>query len=121
MSEQTILNKSKDDKFDVLAVELMGYDPLGKDDDGNIVGTLNRVTLGALGDYGTNDTIDSGGYTYIGKESAEGSWYIQRIDKSGGGNVIRYATQVNNASTEIYTDAWSNKVSLSYGTYSQAF
>ena len=119
-SEQVILNRSVDDKFDILAVELMGYDPLGKDGDGNVVGTMNRITTNAMGDYGTNDIIESGGYTYVGKESASGSWIIQRIDKSSGTS-IRYATELNNDTITSYTDAWAGIESLVYGTYSQAF
>ena len=119
-SLEHIINMSFDPEFQVSAVELLGYDPLAKDEDGNIVGGLKRITTSALGDYGINDIEEVGAVTYIGKEDANGEWFIQKIDQSSGTS-WRYATQKNNASTTTYTDGWTNRGSLTFGTYSQAF
>lgn len=119
-SLEHIINMGFDEEFQVPAVELLGYDPLIKDADGNIVGGLKRITTSAFGDYGTNDIEEIGALTYIGKEDAGGDWYIQKIDTTSG-TTIRYATAKNNANTASYSAAWTDRASLSYGTYGTAF
>jgi hypothetical protein len=75
-------------------------------------------------DFGTrwwsNDIEEVGTLTYIGKEDSQAEWYIQKID-SASGTTIRYASIKNNVSITNYSDAWSNRNLLTYGTYSQAF
>ena len=115
-SEQYILNASFDEEFELLAFETLVYDPLGN----NGQGSLNRVTNNALGEYGTNDVTTSGAVTYIGKEDPSGSWFIQKVDESSGTS-IRYATIKNNGSITSYSNAWTDRGSLTYETYGEAF
>lgn len=115
-SEQYILNASYDEDFDVLATEMLTYDPLGSAGQG----ALKRVTTNALGEYNVNDMEVSGAVTHVGKEDPDGNWYIQKIDESSGTS-IRYATIKNNANYTTYSTAWTDKASLSYDTYGTAF
>ena len=111
-TEQNILNNSYDSDFDLLAVELMGYDPLTE--------ALKRITTNALGEYNVNDLEEVGSIQYLGKEDSSGDWYIQKIDSTSGKS-IRYATINNNTSITSYSDAWTNRATLTYDTYGTAF
>ena len=53
--------------------------------------------------------------TYIGKVNAEGVWLMQRYNSSTG--FMDYANLSNNATTVLYTDAWSGRVGLTYGGF----
>lgn len=119
-SIEHIFNHGFDERFQIPAFELLSYDPLGQDADGNVVGALKRVTTNAMGDYGTNDIEETGSITYIGKEDSNGDWYIQKIDTSTG-TTIRYASKANNANIVDYTGAWTDRATLTYGTYAEAF
>lgn len=66
------------------------------------------------------DEITSGTDTYVGYEIVSGGWLIKYIDTSTG-TVIRFASQKNNTSTTDYSTAWTNRASLTYGLYSEAF
>jgi hypothetical protein len=71
--------------------------------------------------YGTNDIEQpSSTITYIGQEDSDGNWVIKKLDTSSGTS-FRYATAVNNPSITSYSDAWTNRATLTYGTFSQAF
>jgi hypothetical protein len=51
-------------------------------------------------------------------ENQDGSWMINKIDET---NMINeYATVVNNTSTTSYATAWTNRLSLTYGSYSES-
>jgi len=113
-SDTHILNQSFDSEFQVSVVELLSFDPLSGTN-----GALKRVTTNSLGEYRMNDRED-GADTYIGMEDPDGSWFIQKITESSG-TQIRYASIRNNASTTTYSDAWTNRASLTYDTYSVAF
>lgn len=117
---QKMFIESFDREFDQMGFELLGYDPLTRDDDGTVVGGLKRVTIKALGDYVANDIEETGSLTYIGFENLDGDYFIQKIDDSSGKS-IRFATVVNNASVTSYSDAWTNRATLTYNTYSTAF
>jgi hypothetical protein len=119
-SLEHIFNLSFDKEYQMLGVELVGFDPLGADPAGNRVGALKRITTNAIGEYRMNDRVDVGTDTWVGFEDPEGDWIIQKIDQSSGTS-IRYATIINNTSTTSYSDAWTNRATLTYGTYSQAF
>lgn len=64
----------------------------------------------------TNDIDDYSetNIMYIGKEKEDGTWLILKIDMNSG-TVIRGATETNNAAYTTYSDAWSNRLSLTYG------
>lgn len=117
---QKMLIESFDREFDILSFQLLSYDPLVADDDGTIVGGLKRVTTKALGDYVANDIEETGNLTYIGFENLDGEYFIQKIDSTSGKS-MRFATVVNNDSVTSYSDAWTNRATLNYGTYSTAF
>lgn len=113
-SEQNILNESFDKDFGVLAVELLGYDPISD--------TIKRVTIDALNHYATND-VDSpdSATTYEGLETSEGDWQIVKIVKTGNVLANRFATIKNNSTYTSYSDAWTDRTTLTYDYYSVAF
>lgn len=72
--------------------------------------------------YGLNHSQKTGNTTYLGQEDADGIWLITRVVKSTGGLItMTYATNANNESVMSYTDAWTGRVGLTFGTYSEAF
>lgn len=117
---QKMLIESYDREFNQLSFELLSYDPLVRDDTGAVVGGLQRVTTKAMGDYMANDIEETGSTTYLGFENLDGDYIIQSIVDSSG-KTIRFATIVNNASVTSYSDAWTNRATLTYDTYSTAF
>lgn len=85
-------------------------------EDGNLEDIKNALTA-----YGTNDIDEyDSTTTYVGKEDKDGNWVIQKIDTSSGVE-ITYATQTNNPETETYLTAWTNRTSLNYSPYHEAF
>lgn len=113
-TEQNILNESFDKDFGVLAVSLLGYDPISD--------TVKRITLDALNYYATNDvdTPDTN-TTYEGLEDAGGGWQIVKIVKTGTALANRFATNKNNSTYTSYSTAWTDRASLDYDYYSVAF
>lgn len=85
-------------------------------EDGNLEDIKNALTS-----FGTNniDEYDST-TTYVGKEDKDGNWVIQKIDTSSGTS-ITYATETNNPTYTTYSDAWTDRTSLTYQSYNQAF
>ena len=82
---------------------------------------LNWTGGAALAAYQTNDFIEATStQLYLGKQTASGAWLVMSIDTTSG-VVIRYATVTNNPATTIYTTAWTNRATLTYGYYSEAF
>lgn len=74
-----------------------------------------------LDKFQTNEIEEaSATITYIGAENKAGTWYIKKIDTTSG-TVFSHATQANNGGTTTYTTAWTNRASLTYGDYSEAF
>lgn len=116
-SLEHMFNQSFDREFQIIGTELIGFDPLAGE-----AGALKRVTVNALGEYQVNDMaeVPASSLTYVGKEDPSGNWYIQKIDESSGTS-IRYATVRNNASYTAYSNAWTDRADLTYGTYSEAF
>lgn len=113
-SPQEIQNLSFDTDFNVTAVEVLGYNPTSD--------TLERITTSSLGSYSTNNIDEaSDTVTYIGKEDADGAWFIMKIDTSSG-TAFTYATITNNTDqTTGYADAFADRATLTYSTYSTAF
>ena len=113
-TEQNILNESFDKDFGVLAVSLLGYDPISD--------TVKRITLDALNYYATNDvdTPDTN-TTYEGLEDSGGGWQIVKIVKTGTALANRFATNKNNSTYTSYSTAWTDRASLDYDYYSVAF
>ena len=67
-----------------------------------------------------NDIDEVGAITYIGIEDANATWIIKKLDETSGIS-IRYATIGNNPTQSTYTDAWTNRATLTYGRYSELF
>lgn len=66
--------------------------------------------------YKTND-IESAATSYFGKTSPSAEWALIKLT----GSVVGYATVLNNPSTTLYATAWTNRATLTYGTYDEAF
>lgn len=88
-SEQKILKKSRDDKYDVLAVMLLG-------EDGDTARRIKVDSSGVLaaGDYAVKVVTD-GTDTYVcsaipGSLVSESKWQIYKVDSSSG-VVVTYA------------------------------
>lgn len=117
-SEQVILNDSRDDKYGVLAVEIVAENEAGTallrpqiDADGNL-----KVTGGssATSNYAVKiDDTTTDNVTYLGKASigsitSDAVWQIQKIDESAG-TTITWAD--GDAS---FDNVWDSFSSLTY-------
>jgi hypothetical protein len=71
--------------------------------------------------WGINDTFKSGTITYSGEEDVDGNWIVRKITKGTGTVNMAYATVKNNPLVTNYTDAWDNRVTLTFNSYSIAF
>lgn len=69
-------------------------------------------------EYGINDIDDTGLITYIGKETADGTWVINKLDTTSG-IVVTYASIDNNPTITSYQDAWTDRATLTYGLFNQ--
>lgn len=57
---------------------------------------------------------------YVGYEDVRGNWLVKKVDKTVTDvTSIGFATQRNNSSYTTFSTAWSNRLTLDYGTYSQ--
>lgn len=112
-SEQGVLNQSFDETYRVLAVEALVYNP-----DTN---TLDRMTQpggssGGTTTWGTND-IEDGTTSYFGQTTASGAWRVIKVTDTS----VTYATVSNNGTVTSYTDAWTDKETLTYSRFDEAF
>lgn len=86
--------------------------------------TLERMVQ-PTGDskYATNhlDDYTTTSVTYVGQEDKDGTWKIIKIDETGNFPVFTYASISNNATKTTYSDAWTDRVTLTYNVYSTAF
>lgn len=111
---QHIENMSYDEAFDMAGRQIWAYD--------SVNAVLKRVTLDALGHYGTNDVDKiSNALFYEGLEDADGSWQVVKTTTTGGLTSNRFATKLNNAAVISYAAAWAGRASLVYQTYGSAF
>jgi hypothetical protein len=88
--------------------------PLTIDDNGalQITGSIT-ASASTLADYSVNDMTD----TYFGFTKPDGTWLLKKVlDTSVG-----YATVSNNGTVTSYTDAWTNKATLTYERFDEAF
>ena len=84
-------------------------------------GNQNLITT-VTDTWGTNNTIQVGDLTYLGKEDVDGRWSILRIyEPVENDKTLNYATVVNNPLITSYLDAWDSRAGLVYGIYSEAF
>lgn len=63
--------------------------------------------------FNVNDMEDP----YYGFTDELGSWLVKKVEAAA----VTYATMVNNLSVSTYSDAWTNRASLTYGRFDQAF
>lgn len=80
-----------------------------------ITGTIN-ATPSTLADFSTND-IEEAATSYFGKTKPDGTWLVQKLTDTS----VSYATATNNGSVTTYTEAWTNRATLTYGRFDQAF
>ena len=72
--------------------------------------------------WATNDVVDAAAtVTYVGKERADGAWWVMRLDASSG-LAIRHASIANNPTVTTYAAAWAARATtLISGLYGEAF
>lgn len=85
--------------------------PLKVDDTGALV-----ISASTLADFSVND-IEDGTTAYFGKTKPDGTWLVQKVTDIS----VSYATVSNNGAVTSYTDAWTNKATLTYGRFDEAF
>ena len=75
--------------------------------------------------YQTNDIDDGDTATdvvYIGLEKDDGTWCMKKIDETTSTlPTFQYATVANNVATTNYSDAFTNRATLTYQDYQLAF
>ena len=74
------------------------------------------ASASTLADFSVND-IDDGTTAYFGKTKPDGTWLVQKVTDTS----VSYATVSNNGAVTSYTDAWTNKATLTYGRFDEAF
>lgn len=67
-------------------------------------------------DYSVND-IEEGTTSYFGKTNSNADWLIVKVTDTS----VSYATVLNNGTVTSYTDAWTDKATLTYGRKDEAF
>ncbi len=67
-------------------------------------------------EFFTADIAD-GSPTYVGKTSIDGNWMVQKVTDA----LVSYATVTNNPSVTTYSAAWTDKTTLVYGRFDEAF
>jgi len=61
--------------------------------------------------------IEDGTTAYYGNTNVSGAWMIKKVTDT----LVSYATVTNNATVTSYTDAWTDKATLTYGRIDEAF
>ena len=74
------------------------------------------VTSGGIASYQVND-IEEDVTSYFGFSTTAGSWMIKALTDTS----VSYATVSNNGTVTSYTDAWTNRATLTFERYDQAF
>jgi hypothetical protein len=86
--------------------------PINTDNPLPITGSIT-ASASTLADFSANDLGDP----YFGFTKPDGTWLV--LNKSA--TTVSYATVTNNGTVTSYTDAWTNKATLTYGRFDQAF
>lgn len=68
-------------------------------------------------DYGITKVDDATSIEYYGYTDKDGAWLVKRVTTTDVG----WATVTNNGSVTTFTDAWTNRATLTYGRKDQAF
>jgi hypothetical protein len=87
--------------------------------DGGAVPITGSITAtpSTLADFSVNDIDDAGVTEYYGFTKPDATYMVKKITSTG----VSYATILNNSGTADYSTAWSNRVSLTYGRFDEAF
>lgn len=80
------------------------------------VTNVDGSPVGGATVYATND-IEDGTTSYFGKSTSDGTYQIVKLTATA----VSYATIANNGGVATYTDAWTNRATLVYGRYDEAF
>ncbi len=70
-----------------------------------------------LADFSVNDLDDSTSTEYYGFTKPDGTYLVKQLTDT----VLGYATIANNGGVADYATAWSNKLTLIYGRFDEAF
>lgn len=96
-----------------------------QDSEGNrtfgLVDGKRNVRVSQEDRWGLNHTQKIGNTTYLGQEDADGYWHLTKIVKTTGNIEMTYATEINNEGIANYTEAWDNRLTVTYDLYSIAF
>jgi hypothetical protein len=66
--------------------------------------------------YQVNEVDDAGGgITYVGKAKTDGTWLIEKLTEASGDLTKVYANESNNSGVSTFTDAWTDRATLTYG------
>lgn len=72
---------------------------------------------GSVEVFSVNDIDDAAATEYYGFTKPSATYMVKKITSTG----VSYATILNNSGTADYSTAWSNRVSLTYGRFDEAF
>lgn len=88
--------------------------PLTIDDNGalQITGSIT-ASASTLADFSVNDYTDE----YYGYTKPDGTWLVKKVTDTS----LSYATVSNNGTVTSYTDAWTDKATLTYSRFDEAF
>ena len=107
-SEQEILKKSRDDKYEILAVIPVGETPESADAGDLYRQPASKDLLATLVDDTTTANVIYLGHAVPGTATSAASWRIKKIDVSSGATITW-------ADGNFYFDnIWDNRASLSY-------
>jgi hypothetical protein len=73
-------------------------------------------SLESSGTYQTNNLEDSEPL-YVGKSKPNGTWLVEKFVNATGAKT--YANLSNNLSVATYSDAWTNRATLTYNRFDE--
>jgi hypothetical protein len=79
--------------------------------------TINESILSSSGGSYQVNNIEDADPLYVGKVKTGGIWLIEKFVESTGEKT--YANHSNNGSIADYTDAWTNRATLTYNRYNE--
>lgn len=80
-----------------------------------ITGSIT-ASSSTLADFSVND-IEEDTTSYFGNTKPDATWLIKKVTDTS----VSYATENNNGSVTSYTDAWTDRATLNYGRFDEAF
>ena len=84
---------------------------------GNQLQEINSsIQASSGGSYQTNNLEDSEPL-YVGKSKTDGTWLVEKFVSSTG--IKTYANLSNNISVTTYSDAWTNRATLTYNRFEE--